>query len=144
MSMAAHTFMGTSGKIGNDVAGVTYRRSPSAFTLRQTNNCSTTNTYRPMSLLLQLRSELSQLLATLKANRPTERSLLDSLVANVIDRTGSKKKYTEWENVTRRDILRLTVCLRIPDHSTIRLSRNVDERSCRPWRPSDIVLRRYR
>ncbi|KAG9050630.1 hypothetical protein FS837_003730 [Tulasnella sp. UAMH 9824] len=62
-----------------------------------------------MSLLLQLRQELSQLLATLKANRPTERSLLDSLVANVIDRTGSKKKYTEWENVTRRDILRLTM-----------------------------------
>ncbi|KIO28702.1 hypothetical protein M407DRAFT_22130 [Tulasnella calospora MUT 4182] len=62
-----------------------------------------------MSLLLQLRSELSQLLATIQANRPTERSLLDSLVANVIDRTGSKKKYTEWENVTRRDILRLTM-----------------------------------
>ncbi|KAG8947931.1 hypothetical protein FRC04_010128 [Tulasnella sp. 424] len=62
-----------------------------------------------MSLLLQLRPELSQLLATLKANRPVERSLLDSLVANVIDRTGSNKKYTEWENVTRREILRLTM-----------------------------------
>ncbi|KAG8984504.1 hypothetical protein FRB90_005295, partial [Tulasnella sp. 427] len=62
-----------------------------------------------MSLLLQLRPRLSQLLVTCKANRPVERSHLDTLVANIMNETGSKKKYAEWENVTRREILRLTM-----------------------------------
>ncbi|KAG9015256.1 UDP-glucose-4-epimerase [Tulasnella sp. JGI-2019a] len=61
-----------------------------------------------MSALPLLRTELRNLLANVSTGRPMERQLLDPLVLDMIKRTNSVDKHTEWECVCRREMLLTT------------------------------------
>ncbi|KAG8863163.1 UDP-glucose-4-epimerase [Tulasnella sp. 330] len=61
-----------------------------------------------MSALPQLRNELRNLLSNLPAERPLERKALDALVLDMVKRTNSADKHTEWECVCRREMLLTT------------------------------------